>query len=105
MDIFFSKEEITTEISANRKNLPSIDELHLEIWDYSEYKKRLVMLVIHRNPSDKALRMNDYSVIEIAECNTVYDNPVELQNHGRQLKSYLKKKFPNKKVSSKLYIN
>lgn len=104
MKIFFGKEEIITEISANRKNLPSIDELHFEIWDYSEYKKRLVMSMIYRNPLDKALRMNDYLVIEIAECNTEYENPVELQNYGRQLKSHLKKKFPDRKISSRLYL-
>lgn len=104
MNILLNEEEILAEISANRKKLPIIDELHFEIWDYSSNNKRMVMPMIYRNPLDKALHMNDYSTIEIAECNTDNEDPIELQTYGRTLKIHLKKQFPDKKISSKLYL-
>lgn len=104
MNILLSEEEILTEINANKKHLSSIDELHFEIWDYSVNNKRLVMSMIYRNPLDKALHMDDYLTIEIAECNTDNENPIELQTYGRLLKTHLKKQFPDKKISSKLYL-
>lgn len=105
MEILLSKEDLIAEINANRKRLPNIDELHFEIWDYSANNKRLVMSMIYRNPSDKALHMDDYLTVEIAECSTDNEDPAELQTYGRALKTYLKKQFPDKKISSKLYIN
>lgn len=104
MNILLNEEEILEEISSNRKQLPRIDELHFEIWDYSVNNKRLVMSMIYRNPIDKALHMNDYLTIEVAECNTDTEEPIELQTYGRLLKKHLIKQFPDKIISSKLYL-
>lgn len=104
MKILLNEEEILTEINANRNQLPSIDELHLEIWDCSKYKKVLVMSMIYRDTNRKVLKMEDYLTLEIAECNLENEIPIELQTYGRLLKTYLKKKFPNKKISSTLRL-
>lgn len=104
MTILLNEDEIIAEIHANKKQLPSIDELHFEIWDLSRNRKGLTLSMIYRNPADNRLKMSDYLTLHIAECDTEHEKPVELQTYVRLLKTHLKRKFPDKKVSSNLHL-
>ena len=104
MKIMLNKEELISEIKANHAQLPDINELHFDIWNYAG-RKTLVMSMIYRNPVKHVLTRKDYVVFQVAQCNLENETPLELQNYGRSLKIDLRKEFPEKKISSKNLTN
>ena len=104
MELMLSLEEIKEIISYNKCNLPSIDEIHFDIWQTNYHKLELMMSLIYRNPNSNVLKMQDYQVYNIACIDTEHEIPLFLQKYGNETKKNVKRLFGNKRVTSNFHI-
>lgn len=101
---YMSYEEIQKHIEENPKNLPDIQKIALEIWQYDIDRVGIVMTLSCHNPQRELPKMSDFDSFCVASwCPSLCDYGITgFIQYGQKLKARLKKDYKDKKVTSNL---
>lgn len=95
MCILTEKDAVITGI----KTYSSPKWMWLEIWEMSEYEIQLVLTI-----NKEELCHFDHKVIHICSADpSIYDDIVSIKKYGKSLVRYIRRRFPDSKVCSRLY--
>lgn len=96
----YTNATLLTEINKQIEVLGQATKINIEIWETDRNILKLIIMISNGYP----IKFNNAKTISVAELNTEEESARILQKEGQRIKQYVKRHYPNIKVTSELYI-